>query len=140
MDLAPTVDDVVQIATHAADPSSARLNLRPRIAIGVNRMNLSLCDFWDFIGHNWKFLAAFVGGWFSVYKYVDVRARESKRPFLEKQMDLYFKACQITAELASAEESSQKPGNTAERFWKLYWGELSLVENRDVEETMVLFG
>jgi hypothetical protein len=65
----------------------------------------------------------------------EARRVESTRPFLEKQLALYAEAALICARLAT----SPGDGNALARFWELYWGELALVENNDVERAMVAF-
>lgn len=63
------------------------------------------------------------------------RRVESTRPFLERQLALYSEAARVCAQIAS----SPRPEAVA-RFWELYWGELALVENKEVEAAMVQFG
>jgi hypothetical protein len=94
------------------------------------------------LGQPWGFptLSVLVGAVWTLYKYLDVRGRESKRPFLEKQMELYFEACQVAARLVKHEQSPQQTNDVTERFWQLYWGELSLVESHEVKEIMVALG
>jgi hypothetical protein len=69
----------------------------------------------------------------------ETRQLEARKPFLERQLTLYTKATQNAAILAT---SSDPDANEAARqiFWELYWGELSMVENRGVESAMVAFG
>ena len=69
-------------------------------------------------------------------RYAQTRRIEATRPFLEKQLALYGEAARVCAQIAS---SSPAPEAVA-RFWELYWGELALVENKDVEAAMVSFG
>lgn len=66
----------------------------------------------------------------------EARRIEATRPFLEKQLDLYAEAARVCARIASAHDGA----DTVARFWELYWGELALVENREVEAKMVRFG
>jgi len=65
----------------------------------------------------------------------EARRVESTRPFLEKQLALYGEAALVCARL-STEPADEK---ALARFWELYWGELALVENDDVESAMVSF-
>jgi hypothetical protein len=69
-------------------------------------------------------------------RYAQTRKVEATRPFLEKQLALYAEAARVCAQLASPNPDPK----AASRFWELYWGELALVENRDVEAAMVSFG
>ena len=66
----------------------------------------------------------------------EARRIEATRPFLEKQLDLYAEAARVCVRIASAHDGA----GAVARFWELYWGELALVENREVEAKMVRFG
>jgi len=67
------------------------------------------------------------------------RRIEATKPFLERQLRLYTEATEVAAVIATS--SDEKQGSKAlERFWQLYWGELALVENREVENAMVALG
>lgn len=67
------------------------------------------------------------------------RKLEATRPFLERQLKLYPEASQVAAVLATSTDPSERSA-ASRRFWQLYWGELALVENQDVEAAMVAFG
>jgi len=64
------------------------------------------------------------------------RRVEATKPFLEKQLKLYTEASQMAAQIATSDDEELKAKALA-RFWLLYWGELALVENSDVEAAMV---
>ncbi len=64
------------------------------------------------------------------------RRVEATKPFLEKQLKLYTEASQMAALIATSGDKSEVD-KALSRFWQLYWGELALVENRDVEKAMV---
>jgi hypothetical protein len=63
----------------------------------------------------------------------------NQRPFLEKQLELYFLASETVSTLAT-EFDRQKWERARSIFWQLYWGQLSLVEEPDVELRMVEIG
>jgi hypothetical protein len=68
-----------------------------------------------------------------------VAVRDSRKPFLERQLALYFEATKAAAQLSTV--SRGLAWNTArQRFWELYWGELGLVEDAGVLAAMVAFG
>ena len=68
----------------------------------------------------------------------ETRRIEATKPYLERQLQLYTEAVEVTAGLAVA---SPKERLTLEpRFWKLYWGKLALVEDEDVAGAMVRMG
>jgi hypothetical protein len=62
-----------------------------------------------------------------------------QKPFMERQLQLYSEAVHITAILATAPKGDNWE-SARKRFWELYWGELALVENKEVESRMVQFG
>lgn len=68
----------------------------------------------------------------------DVRFAEARKPFYEMQLNTYQKAASVAGHLAAA------PANTSEefradrnRFYELYWSELSMVEDDEVKDRMV---
>src|SRR5262245_46171795 len=67
------------------------------------------------------------------------RKVEATKPFLERQLKLYTEASQVAAAIATTGDNSER-SKAAKRFWELYWGELALVENQDVEAAMVALG
>lgn len=68
-----------------------------------------------------------------------VAVRESRKPFLERQLALYFEAAKAASQLATLPQGTAW-NNARQRFWELYWGELGLVEDADVQTAMVNFG
>lgn len=86
----------------------------------------------------------------------ETRRIEATRPYLERQLRLYTEATQVAARIAT---KGSAPGqrdlkdspsasryhastldNAVTRFWELYWGELALVEDNEVERAMVAYG
>jgi hypothetical protein len=61
------------------------------------------------------------------------------QPFRQKQLDLYIQATEAAGRLASEtnEDEWEKARTT---FWRLYWGPLCIVEDKDVERRMVELG
>ena len=70
----------------------------------------------------------------------DTRRIEAQRPFLEKQLALYFEAAQVAGRLAALTPDDKSWRDIEQRFWALYWSELSMVEDERVEAAMVNFG
>ena len=66
--------------------------------------------------------------------------RESKKVFLDKQADLYFETVRVVSMIATAKTPDEIRDSDERRFWELYWGELGMVEDWNVEDVMVLFG
>lgn len=67
------------------------------------------------------------------------RKIEATKPFLERQLKLYTEASQVAAIMSTSSDNAERAKAT-KRFWELYWGELALVENQDVEGAMVSLG
>lgn len=62
----------------------------------------------------------------------------SKRPFLDTQLALYQDATRSVATIASSPDPAVVAKAT-ERFHQLYWGELAMVEDLEVEDAMGRF-
>lgn len=81
-----------------------------------------------------------------VFQYFDGREREASvrrieamKPFLDRQLALYTEATQVAAAIAASTDALEREA-ALQRFWRLYYGELVLVEDRSVEAAMVAFG
>lgn len=66
-------------------------------------------------------------------------AREFKKSFYEKQLEYYSEAAETTAILATANKESEDYAKARKNFYTLYWGKLSMVEDKTVEKRMVQF-
>lgn len=71
-------------------------------------------------------------------KEVEAAAREARKPFLERQQTLYFEAASAASKLATLESGAERDASR-KRFYHLFWGELSVVEDELVEGAMVRF-
>jgi hypothetical protein len=101
-----------------------------------------------------------VGGWWSIRKYFRARmdeARtasfEAKKPFLAKRLDLYVDAVTAAADVAMAESQLTNPSGVSSldgyeknplndataRFYRLYFGPLTMVEDDQVAIAMARF-
>lgn len=60
-------------------------------------------------------------------------------PILQKQQELYFEASTAAATVASADDP-QSRAEAEETFWRLYYGPMVFVENKEVSGGMVEFG
>jgi hypothetical protein len=77
-------------------------------------------------------LTALVGIW----QFTAQQQQANRQPFLQKQLELCFQATEVAGRLAS--ESDPVEWEKARvTFWRLYWGPLSIVEDRGVERAMV---
>ena len=82
----------------------------------------------------------------AIHQYTDsiqssnrAKVLEIKKSFLERQLNLYTEAT-LTASKLATNETPEEFDRHYKRFWELYWGELALVESKDVEGAMVSLG
>ena len=72
----------------------------------------------------------------TVRRDAETRNLEARKTYLTRQLDLYTDATRAAAKLATMPPDSAEYLKARARFWELYWGELSMVENREVEAAM----
>ena len=72
----------------------------------------------------------------------DSRTRliEAQKPFLDKQLLLYFETAQVVGRLVTESSAPADWNRDHIRFEQLYWSELSMVEHTEVAAAMVQFG
>lgn len=75
---------------------------------------------------------------FAIIQWAAARRLEASKPFLEKQLQLYGEAVRTTVAIATAPDGDAKDA-ASRRFEELFWGELALVEDKDVESAMLAF-
>ncbi|MBM3449472.1 MAG: hypothetical protein FJX78_00510 [Armatimonadetes bacterium] len=71
---------------------------------------------------------------------IATRHLQARQPFLQEQLKLYTEATKVTSRLANETAGDPAVEAARKRFWELYWGELALVEDRDVERAIVAMG
>jgi hypothetical protein len=76
----------------------------------------------------------------TVRRDVETRNLEARKQYLTRQLDLYTEATRAAAKLATSQQGSPDFIKASNRFWELYWGELSMVENLEVEGAMKSMG
>ncbi len=117
-------------------------------------------DFWSWVGRMSPLLAtllAVAGFLFGVKQYVDqqqasrnaallqerreleARDRDFMKPLWEKELQLYLRASEIVATIATTKDPQKRRAEEAE-FWKLYQGPLIVVEDKRLSGAMVRFG
>ncbi|MFO0941796.1 MAG: hypothetical protein U0930_13660 [Pirellulales bacterium] len=82
--------------------------------------------------------AAIAFGW-GLYQYFETSRNEFRKAFWEKRYSLYSRATCAASKIALARNLDSVHTERAE-FWSLYWGELSIVESKAVQEAMVAYG
>ena len=73
---------------------------------------------------------------------ISAQVRESRKTFIDAQFRLYSEAVSVAVRLArypiqAADLPAFKKDHA--RFYQLYWGELAVVEDQNVERAMVIF-
>lgn len=98
-------------------------------------------------------LAIIAGIWATYYAYkkqnddrmaqeqerIDQTAREFRRTFYEKQLEYYAEAVDATSTLATEKMGSEDYLMARKQFYRLFWGRLSIVEDKTVEAKMIIF-
>ncbi|MBV8566303.1 MAG: hypothetical protein JO366_17760 [Methylobacteriaceae bacterium] len=74
-----------------------------------------------------------------IWQFSQQQQEAHRQPFLQQQLDLCFQASDAAARLATETDPAEWE-KARKTFWRLYWGTLSIVEDRGVEEAMVEFG
>jgi hypothetical protein len=91
-------------------------------------------------------IALLLGGAWTLTQYFlhkaeerETRAIESRKPFLEKRLEIYSDLAVVTATIATS-KNSKETDSAKQRFWILYWGPLTLVEESEVKKMTQEFG
>jgi len=76
-----------------------------------------------------------------VAREASTRRVEAQKPFLTKQLELYFETANVVGKLVTfpltlTDEQRKEFDETRRRFNALYWSELSMVEHKNVESAM----
>jgi hypothetical protein len=66
-------------------------------------------------------------------------AKEIRMHFYQLQLNYYVEASEVTATLATEEIGSEDYQNARKKFMRLFWGPLSIVEEKTVEARMITF-
>jgi hypothetical protein len=74
-----------------------------------------------------------------IWQFTEQQEQKNKEQFLLKQLEMSFEASDTVAKLAT-ETDPVKWEEARLKFWRLYWGTLSIVEDREVEAAMVHLG
>lgn len=86
---------------------------------------------------------AFIWGTFQYFanesRQAASRRIEAAKPYLERQLKVCTEALQATATIATGSDEAELAA-AKKAFWKMYWGEMALVEDAFVEGAMVEFG
>jgi len=98
------------------------------------------------------------GGLWAVFTFIDAQADQARerelnaakearaalvqarRPFLERKMLLFFEASRLAGTLSRTPVGTRDWQAAEAKFWTLYWGEMSIVEQGAVEDRMKKFG
>ena len=80
-------------------------------------------------------LAILVG----VAQYFITSRTEFRKTFWQKQLEVYTRATDAAARIALSSDVRSSAADRA-TFWRLYWGELSMLEHPNVKAAMVAYG
>jgi hypothetical protein len=74
------------------------------------------------------------------YRLERVQRQKDLNTLLYKtQMDVYLEATDTTARFSQSSDSKEAD-DARKRFWQLYYGKLSIIEDEKVKEAMIAFG
>jgi hypothetical protein len=76
----------------------------------------------------------------ALYQYMITRRVEARQPFLNKQLELYFRTAAVVGKFAVLKPNTEEWARNEAEFWEIYWSELSVVESEEVEKGMVKVG
>jgi hypothetical protein len=74
-----------------------------------------------------------------IWQFTAQQRQANRLPFLQRQLELCFQGTETASRLAT-ETNLAEWEKTRVMFWRLYWGPLSVVEDRAVESAMVALG
>ncbi|MDF0668219.1 MAG: hypothetical protein P0119_19410 [Nitrospira sp.] len=76
---------------------------------------------------------------FAIVQYGLTKRSEFRKRFWEEQLEIYRRTCVAASSIATASviTAVEKERQT---FWRLYWGELSILESKAVKTAMEAFG
>jgi hypothetical protein len=95
---------------------------------------------WNALAKGAAIAAVCIGAGWTVWTYVDTSTRESKRPFLEKQFDVYAELIDVAATIAVAPVFDDSMKAKRDRFNALEWGQLGVVGSEEVQLAAIGFG
>jgi hypothetical protein len=75
----------------------------------------------------------------SIWQFIIQERQKNRQPFLQRQLELCFQAAETVGRLTS-DTDAEEWEKARVAFWRLYWGPLSIVEDRAVESAMVELG
>jgi hypothetical protein len=90
-------------------------------------------------------IGIFGGGLWTVILYFQTRKKETKtaeltakQGFLSKRLDFYIEASSCAGVIAGSDNETEVAA-ARDRFWVLFWGPMSVIEDPEVETAMVNF-
>jgi hypothetical protein len=76
---------------------------------------------------------------FAIVQYGLTKRSEFRKRFWEEQLEIYKRTCIAASAIATADAAESVP-EERKTFWRLYWGELSILESKRVKMAMEAFG
>jgi len=66
-------------------------------------------------------------------------AKEYRKSFYEKQLQYYIEAAEVVAIISTEEKGTEEYTRAKKNFYRLFWGKLSIVEDKTIEKRMIQF-
>lgn len=84
-------------------------------------------------------IAAVIAALGTAWQLTRQQRQANRAPFLQKQLEVCFRVIDVASRLAS-ETDPVEWEKARVSFWQLYWGPLSMVEDKAVEKQMIILG
>lgn len=84
-------------------------------------------------------IAAVLAALAGAVRFLGEQRQANRMPFLQRQLEISLEAAEVVSTLATSIDPAEWERARA-AFWRLYWGRLGVVEDRQVEAVMVRIG
>jgi len=102
--------------------------------------------FWTTIFAGLTAVGLIAGGLYTLWQYltqyrlqVNVATQSAQAPFASKRLDLCLQVTTDAANIVTTSDPKTKQ-QAVEDFWRLYWGPLGIVEDKDIAPALTQFG
>lgn len=102
------------------------------------RLNEAHHRFWDIVLKAVTAVALLAGGIWALYEHFDTEQRKINATFWNKRMELYLATSEVTAQIAAV-NSPAEAQDQFKLFWKMYYGQMSVIEDDPVKKEMQKF-
>ena len=116
------------------------------ISVYLNRAHLAHWQLSPEQDHIWEVILKAIAGYLAlsgaliaVLHSTEIARREARTDFSVKQQDVYFRLVEAMSTVANEVRGTAERLAVEKRFWRLYWGEVVLVEDGLVAESIAKY-